>query len=207
MVLSILKSDIRHNFLPHFVIAAAIALLIPIFVGISALKGKAAAQPVEMYLTLTGIAVLTPVFLPESDENIRDVIRSKRADCAIIYMLRVLYSVIFIALIMGGFTAVMKLCESEATVKLFAGGFSSAVLLGTVGFAVAGLSGNTAAGYMAAFIYYLANFALKEKLGIFFLFSMTAVGDFSCKPWQILISAVIILTVLLIKKREGRWIF
>ncbi len=147
--------------------------------------------------------MLTPVFLPEQDENIRDVIRSRRTDCIFIYALRAVYSVIFIALIMGVFVTVMRLCESEATLRLFAGGFSSAVLLGTVGFAAAGLSGNTAAGYMSAFIYYLANFALKEKLGVFFLFSMAAGGDFSGKPWQILISAVIILAVLLIKKREG----
>ncbi len=204
MVLSILKSDIRHNFLPHFAIAAAIALLIPVFAGITALEGKAAAQPVEMYLTLTGIAALTPVFLPERDESIRDVICSKRTDCVIIYALRILYSLIYIALIMGCFTAVMRLCESEATVKLFAGGFASAVLLGTAGFAVAGLSGNTAAGYMAAFIYYIANFALKEKLGVFFLFSICLDGDFSVKPKQMLISAVIILAVLLIKKFRRR---
>lgn len=201
MVLAILRSDIKHNYPLHFAIAAAIALLIPCFAGMSALKGNAAAQPVEMYLTLTGIAMLTPVFLPEQDESIRDVIRARRTDCTFIYTLRAVYSVIFIALIIGVFVAVMRLCESEATVRLFAGGFSSAVLLGTVGFAAAGLSGNAAAGYMAAFIYYMANFALKEKLGVFFLFSICLNGDFSPKPWQLLFSAVIMASVLFIKKR------
>ncbi len=201
MVLAILIRDIRRNYLPHFALAALIALLIPMFVSISALKDKAAAQPVEMFLTLTGIAALTPVFLPERDESVRDVIRARRTDCTVVYGLRAVCALLFLGLLFGGFGLAMKLCESEATVKLLAGGFASAALLGAVGFAVSGLSGNTAAGYMAAFIYYMANFALKKKLGVFFLFSVCFDGDFSAKPWQLLIAAAIISAVLAVKKR------
>jgi len=201
MALSILSRDIKRNYLPHFALAALIALLIPMFVSISALKGQAAAQPVEMFLTLTGIAALTPVFLPERDGNIRDVIRARKTDCTVIYTLRAACALLFTALLFGGFGIAMKLCESEATVKLLAGGFASAALLGAMGFAVSGLSENTAAGYMSAFIYYMANFALKEKLGVFFLFSVYLYGDYSSKPWQLLIASAIIPAVILIKKR------
>lgn len=201
--LKILRVNLLHNFPPHFAAAAAIALLTPAALGISALDFRGAAQPLEMLLSLTGAVLLTPIFLPEQNGDIRDVIRSKRVDYLAVCGLRVLYSVFFLAAMIGGFTLVMKLRESDVTAYHFAAGFASALFLGAIGFAVSGISGSVTAGYMSAMIYYIANFGLKDKLGIFFLFGMYFDGKAKMRLELTLASAaVILLTFAVMKVRE-----
>ena len=199
----ILKINLRHNFLPHFGIALIIALLTPAAFSISALDVRASAQPLEMLLSLTGAVLLTPVFLPEQNADIQDVIRSKRVDYLSVCAVRAVYSAAFLAAIVGIFTLVMKLCESSVSVYHFSAGYASALFLGAVGFAVSGISGSITAGYMSAMIYYIANFGLKDKLGIFFLFGMYFDGREEVR-WELLLMsiAIIIMTFVFMKIRE-----
>ncbi len=171
--LKIIKVNLRHNFLPHLLAALAIAACTPVVFEVSSLNGTLAAQPLEMLLSLTGAILLTPIFLPEQDENIRDLIRSKHTNYLAVCALRIAYSVLFLAVLLGGFTLLMRACESAVTVEHFTGALASALFLGALGFFGAGISGNVTVGYMVAMIYYIANFTLKEKLGNFYLFSMS----------------------------------
>lgn len=166
--------NLRHNFVPHLLAAAVIVLFTPVIFEISSLNERLAAQPLEMFLSLVGAVFLTPVFLPEQDENIRDLIRSKRTNYPAVCVLRTVYSIIAVAVFIGGFTALMRACESAVTMRHFFGAFASALFLGALGFFAAGVSGNTTVGYMAAMIYYIANFGLGKKLGRLYLFSMSA---------------------------------
>ena len=77
--LNITAINLKHNSAPHLLLAMIIALLTPVIFGISSLNAQEAAQPLEMFLSLTGIVLLTPIFLPEQNENIRDLVRSKRS--------------------------------------------------------------------------------------------------------------------------------
>ena len=77
----IVKINLRHNFLQHLFAAIGIVILTPVIFETSSLDGKLAAQPLEMFLCLSGAILFTPIFLPEQDENIRDLIRSKRTNC------------------------------------------------------------------------------------------------------------------------------
>ena len=178
----VLSVNLRHNFMPHFFIALVIAFLTPALFGIASLDAREAAQPLERLLSLAGTVLLTPIFLPEQNENIRDLVRSKRTDYLAVCFIRLLYSVLFLAAIIGAFTLVMQYSESEVTIRHFFGGFSSAMFLGSLGFFFAGISQNTIIGYMISMIYFIANFALKDELGNFYLFSMTA-GSFAEKYW------------------------
>lgn len=178
----ILSVNLRHNFIPHLIIALVIALITQGLFGIASLNAREAAQPLEKLLSLAGTVLLTPIFLPEQNENIRDLIRSKRTDYLAVCFVRLLYSVLFLAVIIGAFTLVMQYRESEVTIRHFFGGFSSALFLGSLGFFFAGISRNTAAGYMVSMIYFIANFALKDELKGFYLFSMSA-GSFTEKYW------------------------
>lgn len=91
----------------------------------------------------------------------------------------------------------MHFWESSVTYRHFVGGFTSALFLGALGFATAGISGNAPAGYMVSLIYYIANFSLKNKLGKLFLFSMYA-GSFEEKYYILPVSVgLIVLTVCL----------
>lgn len=176
--------NLRHNFLPHGIASLIIVALTPVIFGISSLNQTLASQPLEMLLSLTGIVLLTPIFTPEQNETIRDVIRSKKTDYVTVCMLRVIYSVLFLALIFICFTIWMKYCSSDVTVRHCIGGLATALFLGSIGFCVSGISGNTIFGYMTAMLYYIMNFAMREELGHFHLFSMyMSAGSFDEKYW------------------------
>lgn len=195
--LKVLEINLKRNFAPHFCLAVCVALLTPIIFEVRSLDERLSAQPVEMMLSLCGTILLTPVFLPEQNEEIRDVIRSKRTGYLPVIILRVVYSLAALALILGGFLLMMHFRESSVTYRHFVGGFTSALFLGALGFATAGISGNAPAGYMVSLIYYIANFSLKNKLGKLFLFSMYA-GSFEEKYYILPVSVgLIVLTVCL----------
>ena len=196
----ILSVNLRHNFLIHFVLAIVIAFLTPVVFSISTLDSRASAQPLEMLLSFTGTILLTPVFLPEQNPEIRDVIRSKKTSYLTVCIIRVMYSVVAVALITGIFVLVMRCNECDVTYRHFTGGFASSLFMGTVGFTIAGLSNSVSAGYMTSMVYYASNIGLKDKLGIFYLFSMYSGEEFSGKYLLILISFIIISAVFIIKK-------
>lgn len=198
-LLKIARINLRHNFPVHFGIAAAVAILTPLVFSISALDFTASAQPLEMLLCMAGTALLTPVFLPEQNENIRDVIRSKRVDYLTVCFMRVVYSAVALAAIIGVFTFAMKLCECNVTLVHFGAGFASAFFLGAIGLAFAKFGGSPTVGYMASMIYYLGNFGLKDKLGKFFLFSVSG-GERSVNAVLLVGGAVIIAGTFIFSK-------
>lgn len=191
----ILSVNLKHNFLIHFLLAVAVAILTPVVFSIHSLDARASAQPIEMLLPFIGTILLTPVFLPEQNPEIRDVIRSKKTDYLIVCFFRVIYSVAAMLLITGIFILIMKYCACEITYQHLIGSFASSLFLGTIGFTVAGLSNSVSAGYMASMVYYSANIGLKDKLGICYLFSMYGGGNFSDKYLLILLSVMIIAIV------------
>lgn len=201
--LKIIKVNLRHNFLPHLSAALIVVLLTPVIFETDSLDAKLSAQPLEMFLCLAGAILLTPVFLPEQDENICDLIRSKRTNHLAVCALRAAYSVAALAAVVGGFTLFMRTRESAVGLEHFFGAFASALFLGAIGFLGAGISGNVTVGYMTAMIYYIVNFTLKEKLGNFYLFSMST-GEGGGKLFLYAASLVLIAIVFGWKKeKEG----
>ncbi|MCM1133478.1 MAG: hypothetical protein NC340_08405 [Ruminococcus flavefaciens] len=200
----ILSENLKHNFPIHFILAVAVALLTPIVFSISALDSRMSAQPLEMLLPFIGTILLTPVFLPEQNPEIRDVIRSKKTSCLTIWLIRVAYSVVAVMLITGVFVLAMKCCECDVTIRHFIGSVASSLFLGTIGVAVSGLSNSISAGYMASMVYYSANIGLKDKLGVCYLFSMYSGEDFSVKYWLTALSVIIIAGVFIILRKTAR---
>lgn len=198
----ILSVNLKHNFIPHLLIALVIAFMTQALSGITALNTREAAQPLERMLSLTGIVLLTPIFLPEQNENIRDLIRSKRTDYLAVCVVRLIYSIFFLAVIIGIFTYMMLCRESNVTIEHFVGGFASALFLGALGFFFAGLTQNTITGYMVSAIYYIANYSLKDELKNFYLFSMSA-GSFTEKYW-LLGGAVVIFAITFFLLKHSR---
>ncbi|MCM1022581.1 MAG: hypothetical protein NC395_00800 [Prevotella sp.] len=184
--------NLRHNFLPHFILACAVALAVPAAFTVSSLTAREAAQPLELLLSFAGTFLLTPVFYPEQNENVRDLIRSKRTGYLSVCLARVICASAALAAITGAVVFVMYLNESAVTWRHFAGGYASALLLGSVGFFASAAGGNVTAGYMASVIYYLASYAMKEKLGAACVFSMTMGLDFSRKAGSFAISAALL---------------
>lgn len=169
----IIKVNLRHHFPAPFLSAVCIMTLTILLFPVAALRGEDVSKPLEYLMPFLGAALLTPVFLPEQDCGIGDVVKSKKISGAAVYMVRLLYSVTALTAFIVLFTGLMYLNECEVRWVHLYGGVYSALFMGSIGFMVSGVSGNTIAGYMAVFIYYLACFGLKKQLGVFWLFRMS----------------------------------
>ncbi len=194
----ILLVNLKHNFLFFFFLSIGLALLLPVAFGVSSLDAVPAGQPLEMGLSLIGVIMLVPIFSPEQNENIKDLVRSRKTNYLLVILMRVVYSVVSIALIEGVFVLVMKSLECDVTYKHFLGAFGSALLLGSVGFLVAGISNNVTAGYMCSILYFIANFFGKKKLLYFYLFSISSAEFDKYGVKFLLASGIIMLTLLIV---------
>ena len=180
--LSCLYINLKRNSLPHILAAAALTLTVPLVFSLTALSAPLSAQPLEMYLSLTGTLLLTPVFLPEQSEDIRDVVRVRRMSYLSVCAMRIAYLAVITAILYGVITAALIIGECTVTPSLFFGGLFTAFFLGALGVAGSAVGGNTVIGYMVSFLYFTANFILKTKLGAFYLFGLSEETGISKLP-------------------------
>ena len=157
----IVSSDTRHNFLLHYLAALGVVLLTPVIFGVSRLDELLAAQPLEFFLPLMGAILMPAVFMPEQNESIREVVRSKKTPYLGVCFMRLLCGAIVITALTGAFVLYMKSMDSVVTMRLFAGSLASTFALGAAGFFASAVSDNVIVGYMTAVIYYICNFGLK----------------------------------------------
>ena len=180
--LSCLYINLKRNSLPHILAAAALTVLVPVLFSLNSLSARLAAQPLEMYLSLAGTLLLTPIFLPEQNEEIRDAVRVRRMSYLSVCALRLTYLCVIIAVLYSVITAALVLGECSVTPVHLWGGISSALFLGAVGVLGSAIGGNAVIGYMASLLYYVLNFTLKTRLGVFYLFGLSTETGFS-KLW------------------------
>lgn len=198
---SILITNLRHQFPWPALSAAALLILTKLMFNINSLEGAAVAQPLEMLLVWIGPALLATVFLPEQNPEIRDVVRARQTGYLPVCLLRILYSSLTVVLLALFFTGIMKAGESQVLLYHVWGCVCSALLLGALGLAGAGISGNAAGGLMVCMLYYLASYGLGRRLGAFSLFSMTK-GQMEGKGWQLAAAAAVTVGALAVMKRR-----
>ena len=199
--LEIAKTNLRHNSLLSIVAAVMLCLITPLLIGTANLDRNSAAMPLEMFVSLIGIVLLTPVFQPEQNEEIHDLVSSKHCSTEKVYLIRTLYTVGVVVLLICLFVVYMQTQGSDVTMILVFGAAANAIFLGSMGMLVSALTGNTVIGYMPPFLYYALNIGMGPKLGNFYLFSMT-VGNFSVKIW-LLAAGVLMIMVCCIKYFAG----
>lgn len=197
--LEIAKKNLRHNSLLSIAAAVMLCLITPLLIGTANLDLNSAAMPLEMFVSLIGIVLLTPVFQPEQNEEIYDLVSSKYCNIGKVYLIRTLYSVVVVILLICLFTVYMQAQGSDVTIILVFGTVANAIFLGSMGMLTSALTGNTVIGYMPPFLYYALNIGMGPKLGSFYLFSMT-VGNFRAKIW-LLAAGVLMITVSLFSTR------
>lgn len=198
---NILKINLRRQYPWPALAAAALLVLTKLIFNIDALEGTAVAQPLEMLMVWIGPALLVPVFLPEQNPEIRDVVRARKTSHLHICILRILYSTLTVVLMTLLFTGIMKAGESQILPYHIWGSICSALLLGALGLAAAGISGNAAGGFMVCMLYYLASYGMGRRLGVFSLFSMSK-GQMNGKGWQLLTAVVLVVAALAVMRRR-----
>lgn len=194
----IAKSNLRHNFAPHFLLAVVLLALTPVLFGVVHLDGTASAVPLEAFVSLTGIVLLTPVFQPEQNPEIEETVQARYVSGVSVYWIRIAYSLLALLLLIGGFAAFMRLGGCAVDARLVFGAVSDAVFLGGLGMAASAAAGNTAVSYMAPMVYYALNFVGGDRFGVFNLFSMMS-GGASTKGWLFGAGAALVAVSVLIK--------
>lgn len=190
------KINLRFELLPHFLLTLLLCALCPVIFGLNDLSAAEAAAPLEMVVSLSGILLLTPLFLPEQDKTLGGILYTKKTPPVCIHILRACYSVLLILLISGVFTGVLYLLHSDVGPAHLIGTVSTALFLGGLGAAVFAVSNNIAAAYMAPAIIYVFAVGGGANMGVFDPFMMTR-GDFSGKPWQMAIGLALLAAAVL----------
>lgn len=202
-VLEIAKINLRHNSLLSIAVAAVLCLLVPLLIGTANLDQKSAAMPLEMFVSLIGIVLLTPVFQPEQNEEINDLVSSKYCSTEGVYLIRTVYSVAAAVLLIAIFTVYMKMRNCDVTPVMALGTAADAIFLGSIGMLTSALTGNTVIGYMPPLLYYALNIGMGPKLGSFYLFSMVT-GSYTAKQWLFLAGLLMMTAALFYQRLRKR---
>ena len=195
--------NLRHNSLLTIGAAAVWCLLTPVLVGTSNLEEQAAALPLEMFVSLIGIILLTPVFRPEQNEEINDLVSSKYISTTRIYGIRTAVGAAVVLLLIGLFSLYMGMRNCHVTLLLALGTLADSWFLGALGMFTSALCGNTVIGYMPPILYYALNIGMGPELGNFYLFSMTR-GEYGPKLWLSAAGLLLAAGALFYQKNKSR---
>ena len=75
----------------------------PLLAGVRNLSVGETARLLDFYVVLPGMLLLIPVFLPEQDKAIRDLIRARYTSMGSIYLVRIFLNVAVMAALTGVF--------------------------------------------------------------------------------------------------------
>lgn len=189
--------NLKHNNSIYILISALLLCLTPIIFSINNLDTKAAAIPLEMFVSLIGIVLLTPSFLPEQQNDIKELVESKYTSHIVVYVLRILLAAIALFLMIFAFLLIMAKSGSDIPMTKYTfGTFASALFLGSLGILACGITNNITFGYMLPILFYVLNiFSGARYLGKLYLFSLTQ-GSMTEKYFLFVISIILISLTL-----------
>ena len=186
------RVNLKHNIPLHVLVSALMLLVSPLLIGVANLGAQDTAKALEMYAALIGIVLLPPVFLPEQDHDIRDLVYTKYMDGAVVYLVRIIGNVVLMAALLGLYIGMLMYNECEFPVgKYFCGTLAEMLFMGGLGLFSYGISDNLVIGYTVPITYYIAAIGGGEKyLRMFYPFSMAG-GSYREKVW--LLAAAVLL--------------
>lgn len=151
----VVRKNLKFEMFVHFMIAIALCLLAPVVFGLNNLDRQMAVFPLEQIIILTGVVIMVPIFLPEQERTVFDVMYTKQTAPVYVYAVRAVYSTVTVFLIPAVFTWGMYLLRSEVSINHYLGTVSSALFLGGIGALTFAITNNIAASYMLPVIYYV----------------------------------------------------
>lgn len=161
----------------NFAIAVLFIFLVPVFCGVSYLDSVSSGIVLERFVSLSGVILMIPMFFPEQDKNITELVESKYRPMLNIYAIRLVLSVLFMSILILGFTAFMYGNECAFDFgKFFAGAFATAFFLGASGFATFAVTDNIIAGYLVPLCWFILNMVAGKNIKYLKLFSLSENG-------------------------------
>lgn len=189
----------------NVLMAMLLLVLIPILFGINDLDGRETAKVLEQFVTLIGIILLTPIFRPEQQKDIREVVEAKYTSQTGIYLIRILTASLLILLFITSFIGWMRINHCSFPVKDYIfGTLSTSLLLGSMGLLTYAISDQIILGYMLPIGYFIFNLFTGDRyVKKFYIFSMTK-GSFEEKYWLLGAAAMMVFGTLFIKWIQRR---
>ncbi|MDE7320250.1 MAG: hypothetical protein K2N46_11060 [Lachnospiraceae bacterium] len=178
------KTNLKYHIPVHVLVCSLMLLISPLLMGVANLEAQDTAKVLELYVALIGIVLLPPVFLPEQDRGIRDLVASRYLNGPVVYLVRIAGNTLVLVMMLGLYIGMLVHWQCEFPVgRYFCGTLAEMLFLGGLGLFFYGLCDNLVAGYMLPMVYYITAMGGGEKyLKMFYPFSM-AKGSFDEKYW------------------------
>lgn len=200
----IVKINWKYNLRAHTIVAVIFCLIAPVLMGIKNLEEMQVAKIMEFYLGFLGVIFLIPLFLPDTNKNIRDLVASKKTAITGIRILRLLEAVLLLIVFLLVFLYVLKLGNCRFSYgACFYAAMSNAVILGGAGLLCYSMVDNIALAYMIPFLYYTASMGSgKNYLKKFWLFGYSAGESIKDKSWLLAAGILLIVAALVIREKR-----
>lgn len=197
------RVNLKHNILLHLLVCVLLLGLSPLLMGVANLGQQDTAKVLEMYVALIGIVMLVPIFLPEQDQNIRDLVYTKYMKSQLVYTLRILGNVLILMIFLAFYIVMLEKNNCEfPVVKYYFGTLAEMLFLGGMGLFFYGLTDNLVIGYMIPIFYYIVAIGSGAKyLKLFYPFSMV-MGSYNEKVWLFLAGVVLIVSGIWLRCRR-----
>ena len=202
-VFSIAKVCLRRDLPPHLLLSLLVLAAGFLFVGPAYWDGNQTASFQEMVAVLTGPLLLTPLFLPEQDPAVADVLRARRTPFSLVLAIRTVCALLFVLLLPALSMLLLACRHNELIPGLWLGTAASSLLLGGLGAFAFSLSGNIAAAYMAPALYYALGMVLGKKLGPLDPFLLSR-GQGGSKLLQLLLGLALLAAALPLWTRKRK---
>lgn len=186
------KTNLKYHVPLHLLVCIFLLGISPLLMGVANLSAEDTAKVLERYVALTGILMLTPVFLPEQDREIRELVYAKYMKSTQVYLIRLFGNLVILAVFLGAYVLMLWQNQCEFPIpEYYFGVFAEMLFFGGMGLAFYGFSDNLVIGYMAPIVYYIAAVGGGDKyLKMLYPFSMSE-GSYEEKIW--LFAAAVIL--------------
>lgn len=195
---------IRFQYMPHLLLVLVFCLGSGFVVSFRNLAASQSAKVMEMYVIFIGILLFTPLFMPEQDREIWQLEQSRKTPMWQLYSIRILLATVMLLAIVSVFVGVLWSQGSEIEVwSLWSGSVCEILFLGSIGFAVSGMTNQVILGYMAAVMYYAVNIGNSKIFGPFALFQMSR-GNYDFRMEMLLITVVLLTAGIVIRERRSK---
>ena len=202
--LNIAKVNLKFNLLPHIIVVLFLAVLAPVIMGVSNLEPLQVAKVVDFYLSLFGIVLCVPLFIPDEDRSVRELIQSKKESMYLVQGIRIVEGVILLLISLALFLLFMKQQRSQFPYcQYLYGAIANGLFLGGLGIMMYSILDNLAVAYMIPILYYVMCMGGGKKyVGRFYLFSLMG-GDIGDKIY-LLVAGIIMIVVGIIIRNEKK---
>ena len=202
--LNIAKANLKFNLLPHILVVLFLAVLAPVIMGVSNLEPLQVAKVIDFYLSLFGIVLCIPLFMPDEDKSIRDLLESKKESMYLVHIIRLVEGVSILLLSLIVFLMFMKQQGSNFPYYQYLyGAVANGLFLGGLGIMFYSILDNLAVAYMIPILYYVMCMGgAKKYMGKFYLFSMMG-GGVEDKIY-LLVAGIVMIVIGIVMRNQKK---